>query len=284
MPIGDVFADYTNGTLGGQDLTDLKIKRDTLVNDEVLSAEACTSTPPEPPPHMQMPNVLEGQCAELILKDMIYSFHSASFLVTNPDGVILIANTHAAAGFPNTTAESIIGKNLCDLAPKEWALERIGFMKLAIQRNHPLLIIEVLCGIRLCSTINPIKVPGENGPQWILLITVEQISPKKLQWLRNNKTPEILIDAMFIDLGPLAILTPRELEVIALMGHGLRQKQIAEKLHRSVSTIDRHRERIGEKLGITDRIELVTMAREAALEVADSTRTNTPFGHPHHKR
>jgi len=46
-----------------------------------------------------------------------------------------------------------------------------------------------------------------------------------------------------------------------------------------VSTIDRHRERIGEKLGITDRIELVAVAREAAMEIWDATRTNTPFEH-----
>lgn len=249
------------------------------MNDGALSSKSCKSVISDLPSHMQVPNALEGQYAELILKSMIYGFHSTAILVTNPDGVVLVANKIAALGFPDMTVESVKGMNFLDMAPKEWALERIEFMKLAIERKHPLLVIEVLDGTRLCSTISPIEIPWEDDSQWILLFTVEQITPMKLQWLRKTKLPEELIDAKFIDLGPLSALTPRELEVLALMGHGLRQKQIAEKLHRSVSTIDRHRERIGEKLGITDRIDLVAMAREAALEVVDATRTNTPFGH-----
>jgi len=84
---------------------------------------------------MQVPNALEGRYAELILKNMLNGFHSTSILVTNPDGVILVANRIATIGFPDMTVDSIIGKNFCELAPKGWALERIGFMKLAIERG-----------------------------------------------------------------------------------------------------------------------------------------------------
>jgi len=224
-----------------------------------------------------MPNALDERYAELILKSMIHGFHSTSIMVLNPEGVVLIANNIAAVGYPDRPVDTIVGKKLCDFAPKEWALERIGFLNLAIERGHPLLIIEVLNGIRLCSTISPIEVAGKDDSHWILLITVERISPEKLQQLRDSKKPEEIIDANIIDLGPLAVLSRRELEILALMGHGFRQKQIAERLCRSVSTIDRHRERIGEKLGVTDRIKLVALARRAALEVTDPTRTNAAF-------
>jgi DNA-binding NarL/FixJ family response regulator len=72
------------------------------------------------------------------------------------------------------------------------------------------------------------------------------------------------------DLGPLDGLTARELEVLALLGKGQRTKEIAETLHRSVSTIDGHRERIGQKLGLNDRAELVSVARRAGLRLEDA--------------
>ena len=67
-------------------------------------------------------------------------------------------------------------------------------------------------------------------------------------------------------------LTDRELEVLAYIGMGYRQKEIAEKLHRSHSTVNRHRESIGEKLGIADRAELFRLAEMAALEIEDISR------------
>lgn len=253
--------------------------RDSLVNNESLSKSDLETNSTDSVSVQSLPNVLTGRYPELILKSILKGFESTSVLVTNPDGIILAANTIAANGFPNSTTESVIGKNFCDLAPPQWAQERVEFMNLAIQRKSQLMVIEILDGTRLCSTISPIQTKDGDDPEWILIFTVEQITPVTLEWLRKTKNSEELIDAKFIDLGRLAVLSPRELEVLALMGQGLRQKQIAERLHRSVSTIDRHRERIGEKLGITDRVELVGLAREAALEVIDASRTNTSFGH-----
>ena len=156
-------------------------------------------------------------------------------------------------------------------------------MNLALQRGGPLVLFEILAGSRMSSTMSPVQLNKDGKPESVVLITVEPVTPMKLKWLRANKDPGDLFDAQVVDMGRLAALTPRELEVLALMGQGHRQKQIAEMLHRSVSTVDRHRERIGEKLGITDRIELVALAREAAREVSDATRTNSPFDHTRFK-
>ncbi|MHC5023902.1 MAG: response regulator [Planctomycetota bacterium] len=65
----------------------------------------------------------------------------------------------------------------------------------------------------------------------------------------------------------LDALTPREREVLRMIGKGLTRSQIAEGLFRSPKTIDGHRESIMEKLDIHDRAELVRFAiREGLVE------------------
>jgi DNA-binding NarL/FixJ family response regulator len=55
----------------------------------------------------------------------------------------------------------------------------------------------------------------------------------------------------------LASLTPREVQVLRLIGQGLQRAEIASMIHRSPKTIDVHRGRIMDKLDIHDRVELV---------------------------
>jgi DNA-binding NarL/FixJ family response regulator len=64
------------------------------------------------------------------------------------------------------------------------------------------------------------------------------------------------------DLGqsPMQSLSPRELEVLYLVGKGLRSSAIASRLNLSVKTIGTHKERIKEKLGLKSSLELVRYA------------------------
>lgn len=62
-------------------------------------------------------------------------------------------------------------------------------------------------------------------------------------------------------------LTPREEEVLRLIGKGMSRSQIAQTLCRSPKTIDGHRESLMVKLDIHDRAELVRFAiREGMAE------------------
>ncbi len=66
----------------------------------------------------------------------------------------------------------------------------------------------------------------------------------------------------------LDALTPREQEVLRLIGRGLSRTEIAREMCRSPKTVDGHRESIMEKLDIHDRAELVRFAiREGLAEV-----------------
>jgi len=61
-------------------------------------------------------------------------------------------------------------------------------------------------------------------------------------------------------LPSLDLLSDRELEVFHLIGTGMTTKEIADKLSRGVKTIETHRLRLKEKLGIKSHAELIARA------------------------
>jgi len=63
----------------------------------------------------------------------------------------------------------------------------------------------------------------------------------------------------------MAELTERELQVIRLYVDGLRLKDIAVKLCRSVATIAVHKHNAMQKLNITNNIQLVTYVKSMDL-------------------
>ena len=60
--------------------------------------------------------------------------------------------------------------------------------------------------------------------------------------------------------SPLEVLSDRELEVFELSGRGLATREIAEKLHLSVKTVESYRARIKEKLNLKTAAELMQHA------------------------
>jgi len=66
--------------------------------------------------------------------------------------------------------------------------------------------------------------------------------------------------------SPLTALADRELEVFHLIGQGVKTAEIAERLHLSVKTIETYRDRIREKLDLSDGTELAHYATQWVLE------------------
>ncbi len=60
--------------------------------------------------------------------------------------------------------------------------------------------------------------------------------------------------------APPTGLSEREFEVLHLLGLGFGTRQIAEKLHRSIKTIETHRASLKEKLGLESATEPVRFA------------------------
>jgi DNA-binding NarL/FixJ family response regulator len=79
------------------------------------------------------------------------------------------------------------------------------------------------------------------------------------------------VESKLVHLGPLDPLTRREIEVLALIGHGMTTPQIAKVLHRSPRTVERHCDSIRAKLDGASRVQLAEFARRAGLRLEDST-------------
>jgi len=61
------------------------------------------------------------------------------------------------------------------------------------------------------------------------------------------------------------VLTPRELQVLKLIGEAYSSKEIAKELVISVKRVERHRQNILDKLGMSDRVELTRYAIRRGL-------------------
>jgi DNA-binding NarL/FixJ family response regulator len=61
------------------------------------------------------------------------------------------------------------------------------------------------------------------------------------------------------------ILTPRELQVLKLIAEAHSSKAIAKELVISIKTVERHRQNILDKLGMSDRVELTRYAIRRGL-------------------
>lgn len=67
------------------------------------------------------------------------------------------------------------------------------------------------------------------------------------------------------DPKPKTTLTARQLEVLRLIARGCTSKRIASKLGIHLKTVDNHRQRLREKLGVHSSAELVHVASERGL-------------------
>mgnify|MGYP001086371343 CR=1 FL=1 len=72
------------------------------------------------------------------------------------------------------------------------------------------------------------------------------------------------------DLSSSSILTVREREVLQLIAEGLKTKQIAERLHVSVKTIETHRRQIMEKLNLRSIAQLTKYAIREGLTTLET--------------
>lgn len=75
-----------------------------------------------------------------------------------------------------------------------------------------------------------------------------------------------------LDVSPVSKLTDRELEVFELIGQGIGTRLIAQRLHRSIKTIEAHREHIKDKLSLKNAAEL----SRSAVQWVQSRGGQTP--------
>ncbi len=207
---------------------------------------------------------------------------AAGVSIVTANGTILYANKQAVRVFVSDDArpEDIIGKNISIVEGEEWVSERLEVLRHVRDSGRPVLMRTIWKGYQQLSWIHPIdssafmEVPKDlpEEDRSAFLVITRRVSGDQ-ESLYDSTPVYDRVDSQVINLGPLGALSPRELEVLALVGQGLSVKEIAAILHRAPKTIENHKASVGKKLEESDRVKLAEISRRAGLSVDDATRT-----------
>lgn len=105
---------------------------------------------------------------------------------------------------------------------------------------------------------------GKGGDATELLRAVRDVARGK-RYLASGIAQMLALAGLGADASPFDALSPRELEVALLLTRGLRQEQIAKRLSLSAKTVNTHKSRLFDKLGIQDSIALARLVGQYGL-------------------
>jgi DNA-binding CsgD family transcriptional regulator len=189
----------------------------------------------------------------------------ADAAIVTVDGRVLYMSQVLSWWAPTRPFDGVNGKLLADLFPKAIADERIQLIRRVAETGKPLVIHAAWKGIRTRTVMRPLRSP--NGAIERVLIVCRGMVPA--DDTRAAQADMEIVQAQHVDKGQLAHLTPRELEILALIGQGLTTAAIAEKLFRSRKTIEAHRLSLGIKLSARNRVDLARIAVQSGLVPPD---------------
>lgn len=177
--------------------------------------------------------------------------------VVSLDGKLLYANGHMAERYTGGDLASLHGARLHELLADGLADELLALVKQCHAEQRTIHFEGVLRGKHCVGTTVPLNSPVR-GECAVLLVSRDSMPP-------GEPCVESRVRLETTELGELSALTPRELEILGLIGQGLTSQQIADRLSRSVKTVEWHRVSIGQKLRVRSRVGLARMAIDAGL-------------------
>lgn len=207
-----------------------------------------------------------------VLWQLLAGHPRAGLHTINYDGKILFANVRSIRIYLDGDPEphDIVGQTLHELFPPAFADERLAMIQRIIDGGVPRLIRTFWRGQQYYVASFPHTGPDGETMDRQTSVVHDCGGGNPLDW-SLEQFGEVL-EPNVVTLGPFASLTRQELVVLALLGNGLTMKQAAAQLHRSVKTIQAHRDRIGQKLNVADRGELIAMVQNAGLKPSDARR------------
>lgn len=167
----------------------------------------------------------------------------------------------AAAKFLKKHPDEFIGRLAEDILPPALAAERRRVNDDVLRSGVPTLIEEVLSGWRCWTTVFPAGV-SRDGRRLIGILIRPVLSEVSEEKFRESR---VAVRMGTGEMGPLAMLSKTETRVLQLLGHGLKTKEIAERMKRAPKTVEGHRYQIGKKLGASNRLALAIIAIRAGL-------------------
>ncbi len=162
--------------------------------------------------------------------------------------------------------DTLKGRLIEEVFPPEHAREHRELALRAASRRRPFVIRKCCAGRMYAVWTYPVFPPtrfSASQPVFLFVVRPEIVDEDILEVCGDQIAASV--DFQHNDLGPLSVLTNRELQVLALIARGMSTKEIAGTLNRSVKTVESHRTSIGNKLKIDDRVHLAEVARRAGL-------------------
>lgn len=188
--------------------------------------------------------------------------------VVTTAGRVLYANDQLAQMIhPTYAAGDLVGRAWDEYMPPDWVAEWLPVLRRVAGSRQSVMKRSIWRGTQFYTTVRAIGEPGDADTR-LLMISRPVSSAEEPVFLAAQGIEKLPADG--IDLGPLDVLTTRELEVLALLGQGLSVEDTARLLFRSPETVKSHRKSIADKLGTSDRMKLASLAQQAGLRVADA--------------
>lgn len=171
-------------------------------------------------------------------------------------------------------------KPLIDIDGRMVGAERHGWVQNVCNHQAPMRFEFVRMGRLMTNSMWPIRslpTTPDNEADAVLTMVTYAVSPSRLlltesfaptnPLLREGSTRslELAGTSRFASWGKLGLLTVREREVLVLIGEGLSQKDIGERLAVSTKTVETHRMRLGKKLDVVTGSELVRLACRSGI-------------------
>jgi DNA-binding CsgD family transcriptional regulator len=191
--------------------------------------------------------------------------------ITDAEGNLIFVNSTALVLFSETDQLDYTGKRISDYHPPEFVEERLAMIRRVLDENRPLSIEHIYLGKRIESTVWPL--PDKRPPCDRVLVISRAYSENSPAG--GLKAPEVL-HSEYIDLGPLNVLSKREIEVLVLMGHGMSVPSAAKMLYRSPKTIERHKASISHKLQLKGQADMVAIVTAMGLQLDDAELKRLP--------
>ncbi len=130
-------------------------------------------------------------------------------------------------------------------------------------RKIHFILLDTNCGMEnIVSAVLNKKISGvllSNSTGVLLKKAIRSVAKGEV-WIDKKTFKNILHGINALDREKHTTLSDREKEVVALIGEGFRNKEIAQKLNISEPTVKSHLARIFQKLNVRTRSELISYA------------------------
>lgn len=196
------------------------------------------------------------------LLDVLGDQPHIGFAVFSRRGIIVQCNLASRQMYYGTDRFDPIGRTVRELEGDEFAAELLSVIEQICLSCEPLAMDHIRFGRRLTSVGWPIRTSSEVAPtesDAVLAMSMfagpEAVDDCNVQ----------MVESRLASWGAMESLTARELEVLAEIGRGRSQKDIADVLGITRKTVETHRARIGQKLHARSSNELARIAYQSGF-------------------